>query len=1524
MLGIAVGDYASPRFPTLPQATEQTRDLCTLLEGQGFDPTVAADPSLRTLRATVARWSEGWRTSGAHGPAVIVWSGHGVSENRDLRLIVQDTDQPGNREETYPAKALADAALRSGADQVLIVIDACHAGSAITEVLQTASNKLSSLTLPPGRASWLGVVASGHSSQRAPCSGTLLEVVTRVLREGPSAPEYHHEWSRRNGQVTGAAVMRAVLAQWSHDSGQRPVVASIGEDRPMFGNPLRRIATGPELAEHLVRAAQGADQVDEGWFFSGRRQVLGEITEWLENRRSGLFLVTGGPGSGKSAVLGRIATLSDPVHRAGILAHHALGPGDPDPGAGAVDVALHLRGFTVQQLAEAIADGLTLSPPPTPAALISDVERHWPDHGRRLVLILDGLDEVAPGQALPMIEQLLAPLSRLACVLLGSRDRPFRPRAEPAEPLDHTLSRLLDTRAHVTSLDDDFNTESDIQEYSRRRLYGEGLSTEVAERAARLIAEQASTSSGGGFLFARMAISSLTRRLAASGTESWESAIPATVGADLTSDLEEGPKRERDGGLLRWAADDLLTALAWSTGNGMPARGVWEAAATALSMDGTEYRAEDLDWLLNTYGRYVVEDSDGTQAVYRLYHGAFIEHLRGRIRHAAHGNDPAYSVARGLVDLLRRQTADATMVESANPYLRRSLSEHAVMAGGRGISLVRELVDLREELFLPDLARALGEAAVSLSLAGQRDEGIGPAQEATDIYRALAEDNPAGYLPDLAMSLNNLSVLQAETGDRQGALTTVSEAVTIRRTLAQNNPAAYLPHLAASLNNLANHQGETGDRNGALTTIVEATGLYRGLAEDNPAAYLPDLAMSLNNLANHQAETGDRNGALTTIVEATGLYRGLAEDNPAAHLPDLAMSLNNLSVLQAETGDRQGALTTSTEAVTIRRSLAQNNPAAHLPDLAASLNNLATHQGETGDRQGALTAVSEATDLYRTLAQANPAAYLPHLAASLNNLANHQGMFGSRHSGLAISTEATDLYRTLTEDNPAAYLPHLAASLNNLANHQAETGDLDGALTTSTEATDLYRALTGDNPAAHLPDLAASLNNLANRQAETGDLDGALTTSTEAVTIRRSLAQDNPTAHLPHLAASLNNLANHQAKTGDRQGALTTIAEATDLYRTLAQANPAAYLPHLAASLNNLADMAPGQQTLTAYAEAMRSLSAHPQASRFLAVQHAKTQLDHSDSERGIRSLITLAKSPQVSGTYDPAAVLARQLLRVHGRRDASRTTQVVSLWREETRAEAPGWLALPQAALDLAGEWINQPTWAASRTFWDEHEDRLRSAETAAALEELALADETAATHLQISRVAAASDPDRAFRPYLTSELLDTWIALPTWEASRRYLAEHADMLLHEQALELLGSDLDTPETAVNFAVIVLSRADGIPAAYRCVQSRAALHHRLQQLLADPKPEPALFHAAALLELFVYQEDFTGAAHLALASAMDGSPRPYAWWPPAEPADRDRVISEIASLRGRRREYGPALDALTESILAASTPAHA
>jgi tetratricopeptide (TPR) repeat protein len=90
---------------------------------------------------------------------------------------------------------------------------------------------------------------------------------------------------------------------------------------------------------------------------------------------------------------------------------------------------------------------------------------------------------------------------------------------------------------------------------------------------------------------------------------------------------------------------------------------------------------------------------------------------------------------------------------------------------------------------------------------------LAPTQEAVDLYRQLAAENP-GYLPNLAGALNNLGISLSELGRSGDALAPTQEAVDLYRQLAAENPG-YLPNLARALNNYASVLGQLGQYSAA-------------------------------------------------------------------------------------------------------------------------------------------------------------------------------------------------------------------------------------------------------------------------------------------------------------------------------------------------------------------------------------------------------------------------------------------------------------------------------------------------------------------------------------------------------------------------------------------------------------------------------------------------------------------------------------------------------------------------------------
>ena len=528
----------------------------------------------------------------------------------------------------------------------------------------------------------------------------------------------------------------------------------------------------------------------------------------------------------------------------------------------------------------------------------------------------------------------------------------------------------------------------------------------------------------------------------------------------------------------------------------------------------------------------------------------------------------------------------------------------ALAPAQEAVELYRALARQNPDAFQPDLAMSLNNLATFLSELGRRSEALAPAQEAVELYRALARQNPDAFQPDLAMSLNNLATFLSELGRRSEALAPAQEAVELYRALARQNPDAFQPDLASSLNNLAIRLSALGRRAEALAPAQEAVDLRRALARQNPDAFQPALASSLNNLAIRLSALGRRAEALAPAQEAVDLRRALARQNPDAFQPDLAMSLNNLAKFLSELGRRAEALAPAQEAVDLRRALARQNPDAFQPDLAMSLNNLAKFLSELGRRAEALAPAQEAVELYRALARQNPDAFQPDLAGSLNNLAKFLSALGRRSEALAPAQEAVELRRALARQNPDAFQPDLAMSLNNLATFLSALGRRAEALAPAQEAVELYRALARQNPDAFQPDLARSLNNLAIRLSALGRRAEALAPAQEAVELYRALARQNPDAFQPDLAGSLNNLAIGLSALGRRAEALAPAQEAVELYRALARQNPDAFQPDLARSLNNLAI---GLGELGRQAEALAPAQEAVELRRALARQNPDT-----------------------------------------------------------------------------------------------------------------------------------------------------------------------------------------------------------------------------------------------------------------------------------------------------------------------------
>ncbi|MYY02267.1 MULTISPECIES: tetratricopeptide repeat protein [unclassified Streptomyces] len=1179
-LCVVCEEYADERsFPRLTGAVAQMEGIAELLEGLGIAARVvdSGNPSWAAFEQALTAWSEEWRGSGAPKPAVIVWSGHGVLVDGELRLALSDLDLDADQvtRETralrrgVAAETLVNEAVASGADQILLVIDTCHAGDAVGRGLEKALRRWEAASMPPGRVQWFGIMASCRRGETSDGDGPLLDALTEVLKAGPATTEYRSAWSAHNAWISGPDLLAALGERWRGE-GQTPVPATVGTGRPVFPNPRHVPGAPARLVEHLVLAARGVGYREEGWFFTGRKEVLGRIVSWLEADEAGLFLVTGPAGCGKSAVLGRIATLTDPVQREETEARGGLREDDPDPGPrpGRSLASVHLRGLSPLQAASELARQLGLPEPRN----TDDFRGELRELPRQPVLVLDGLDEVPAEHLRAMIEELVFPLGRAVPVLLGSRERAFRSRlsdgGHPDETLPDALARLIGAGVVTADLEREPHTQEDIAAYVFRRCAAAGVPEDRAREVGDAVASRA-TAVDGGFLFARLVTGSLLARGQAAGEDGWQDGLPGSIEAAFEDDLRAGPVRAlADGTELPSAARDLLTALAWTVGRGMPAGGVWEEVAGALGGRDVPYDESDVDWVLSAYGRYIVEDSESGQAVYRLYHREFVSHLADRP--VPGGGEAAEVVLAALAAHAERRTADGGR-QSVDPYVVRGLSRHAVRAGEPGIGMLRGLAERVGPSAVPVLAQALHGLSERLGREGDLDGALEAAREAAVLYGALEEAAPGSCTTSLVHTLVSVANRCADIGDREGALAPAREAVALQRKAAEAGGSASWPDLALALATLGRRVHDIGDREEGLTLTRAATGIFRELAEEEPAAFRPRLAASLTNLAVSLAAVGERRAAVEPAQEAVRLHTELAASHPDEFLAPLASSLTNLAYVLKAVGRQADALPHAEAAVRVNRKVAERHPTALRAALQGSLTNLSEHRADTGDLAGSLAPAREAVDICRELVSRHPDAFRQDLAASLHNLAERISATGDHEGALAPAREAARMFAGLAKEHPDVFQPDLARTLTSLANKTATAGDRASGVLLAREAVRIQRDLVRNRPTASAPGLAAMLNNLAMHLGTAGEPGEALPHSEEAVALYGHLATEDRDAFLAEFAVALNNLGNFRATLGDMSGALAAGREAVTIRRELAAQQPAVFRQELATSLANLA-----------------------------------------------------------------------------------------------------------------------------------------------------------------------------------------------------------------------------------------------------------------------------------------------------------------------------------------------------------------
>ncbi|MFB7160956.1 hypothetical protein [Streptomyces sp. NPDC056242] len=705
--GSAAGDDEElpaglPQWAPLPFVPEVASQVADAVRGLGYVVTTRMDPVRDELRGAL---------DDGTGPRVVHVLSHGYQAERgDIRLDMVPAD--GRFGEGTSVSNWASTA-QMQRRPTLFLLDLCGAGrvARLPQHLHEA-----------GRETYAWVIAAADAAEDA-YDGRFSVAVSQVLQE-LSRTGLGTDRSRRFVSFTLVARQIAMRLEGAEGRVQTvratPLDPSADEPNlPFFPNPLfvetpeqrRRAAVDAPVREFLdeldpLDARHFTDKA--GRHFTGRRSQLQRLAPWLDEPtdavvESAVCVVTGSPGTGKSALLGALVCAAHPqlAEQAGHI-RERLEP-SCRPGVHPNLAAVQARQRSVSDVVQALADQLRLAEPEGGWSPDSFVDAVGATEETPTVVV-DALDEALDPQAVTY--QILLPLTRLRRASPADMAVPDQPSAERQYSKGTAGCRLMVgmrpwgeftiLRRHaeygglLVDLDhsDPGELQSDLAAYLNDVLSGvDGYRSGPARRVRETLAEAAAERLAfterdgerwGEFLVASVFARYLTAEQAAQTVDEAHdlgSRIPSALPDILELDLSARPNAA--------TARGLLVAIAHAKGEGMPTELAYALAGAFHHVPDTAEFADALDVSL-FYLRTGI-DTEGT-TVYRPFHQGLADYLRahpyrpvdrGR-RIAPLGYMPAAEL---VLDTLLGRSNDSSVRRvvwaNASPYLLRHIIQHA-------------------------------------------------------------------------------------------------------------------------------------------------------------------------------------------------------------------------------------------------------------------------------------------------------------------------------------------------------------------------------------------------------------------------------------------------------------------------------------------------------------------------------------------------------------------------------------------------------------------------------------------------------------------------------------------------------------------------------------------------------------------------------------------------------------------------------------------------------------------------------
>ena len=439
-VAIATSEYDDTSLKPLPGVADEVaalgKWLCDeTLGARHFSvqyPQLAHNPTKQQIRDALEdpEPARRWRRTDA---AVLFVSGHGIDDGQYHFIIVKSSDSSRLNATAVKTSDVVAWLTETKIEHLLVIMDMCYAGQAAIDTVRLSRQfpdtwlVLATATNEPARTGALTSAVTDFLDRLASPDGT-----GQQFNHGPylRVEDFLAEIQERLNASQRLAVLQPGLPYLKGTSPCLPNPLYRAEDDIPLTSSRRDLGLpAADLDAHWGPRARGVtDTSDPGWLFTGRIRLMRRLIRAAAGE-PGTLLVTGGAGSGKSAALARLVTLSDP----GFVARYAQRveaiSDDLKPAIGAVAVAVLATGKTAAEVMAQICRAFGALPPGGSTPNLEDAKNAWRQWIRArdapVTIVVDALDEAScPDEVLTGVLQELQPrdlAERRVRLLVGVR-----------------------------------------------------------------------------------------------------------------------------------------------------------------------------------------------------------------------------------------------------------------------------------------------------------------------------------------------------------------------------------------------------------------------------------------------------------------------------------------------------------------------------------------------------------------------------------------------------------------------------------------------------------------------------------------------------------------------------------------------------------------------------------------------------------------------------------------------------------------------------------------------------------------------------------------------------------------------------------------------------------------------------------------------------------------------------------------------------------------------------------------------